>query len=237
MGSRRDRIRKTRAFSKGGEDKGLTPEDVTGWLIGGNADTKNNVTDQIIPQDDGSFQYRDFRLTQTGLIIPSDITPEDYANIGRILLRLEGGIQWMIGDWLAFGEERKWGETYQAVAEEFGYEIDTLYTYAWLSRKIGHAIRRYELSFSHHRLVANMKPDEQAYWLNQAIEEEWSVKQLRGAISQQVTLQIDQAHSPLTDRKNKRVFNKVWQALERGEDVKTAWIDHLQRWLDELKQR
>lgn len=236
MGNRRDRIRKTRAFSKGGEDKGLTPEDVTGWLIGGNDNTTDTVSDQIVAQDDGSFQYRNFRLTQTGLIIPSDITPEDYADIGRILLRLEGGIQWMIGDWLAFGDEKKWGETYQAVAEEFGYEIDTLYTYAWLSRKIRQELRRYELSFSHHRLVANMEPGEQSNWLNQAIEEGWSVKQLREAISQQTTPQINRPQSPLANRKNKQVFNKVWHALERGENIEAEWIEHLQSWLDELKR-
>lgn len=145
--------------------------------------------ERMLVNDDGSFQYGRFWLSKTGLTIPEDITADEWGQMGLVLLHLQGSLQWLLGDWLAFGETRQWGETYRQVAEEFGKEVETLWTYTFVARSVNYSIRIEELSFSHHRLVAGLKtpdgsPDveTQTYWLTQAKQNRWTLSQMREAM-------------------------------------------------------
>lgn len=133
----------------------------------------------LLPRDDGTMQLGGFVLTPVGLIVPDQPSPDDWMTLGHILKRIEGSLQWLIGDWCVAGE-RIYGVTYEQIAAEFGYEKQTLWTYAWVARQVKRSIRIDQLSFSHHRLVAALEAEaDQRAWLEKAAAEGWSLVKLR----------------------------------------------------------
>jgi hypothetical protein len=139
----------------------------------------------LMMDEQGNIPAKKFTLAPTGLQIVEDATEEDYERVGRTLLNMQGALQWWIGDWIVYGDAFKWGETYKRLAVEFGYEIDTLYRYAALCRKIQFGIRNPELDPAHHRLVAYMDEELQTQWLAYAAAHELKVEELRQAIRSQ----------------------------------------------------
>lgn len=137
----------------------------------------------IAPVDGtGDVEFNGWVLTETGLVPPETINQTDYENIGRVLLRLDSSMQWLIGDWVNAGDNFKWGETYQRLANEFGYEVRTLVDFAYVSRNVKMSVRYRQLSFGHHKIVASMEDDTQRHWLQQASDNTWSIVRLRSEI-------------------------------------------------------
>ncbi len=102
------------------------------------------------------------------------------------VVRLERGAQWWVGDLLAFGEERAaYGEMYTAAKKATGRSVPTLKSYAWVSRKIAPSVRRADLPWRSHRLVAPLPEEEQRRWLKLADDGGWTSeeldRELRGA--------------------------------------------------------
>lgn len=132
---------------------------------------------------DGMIQIGHFKLTGTGLKTDSDdIDKSEWEQIGGILRRLEGSLQWLIGDWFVYGSHR-WGDMYESVAESMGYNPKTLRDYAYVARNVELSIRIDILSFAHHQLVAGKSDEEQIYWLTRARDEKLTVAKLRKAIN------------------------------------------------------
>lgn len=136
----------------------------------------------IVPTPDGDMQFGRLRLTSIGLGVPEDVSEQELEDVGRVLLRMEGAIQWLLGDWINVLDDRKWGDTYKALAEQFGREPVTLYDYASVARHVNFSLRNETLSFNHHRAVTSMDEETQWVWLSAAAEYGWSVKTLRQGI-------------------------------------------------------
>lgn len=134
----------------------------------------------LVKREDGAMTFKRFVMWQTGMEIPADVTKEELLEVGEIIKGLESSIQWVIGD-LMNAIEFKWGEGYQPVAEALGYEVKTVYEWAYVCRKVSIRMEK-PLSFGHHQLVAKLPADAQVYWLQQAAEEEWSISQMRKAM-------------------------------------------------------
>ena len=81
---------------------------------------------------------------------------------------MESGINFFIGDWLAFGE-RKWGEL-KETAERLGLKYDKVAQAKWVAGKV--CTRVQTLSWAHHRYVAALDENGQRYWLEKAMAEE-----------------------------------------------------------------
>jgi hypothetical protein len=109
---------------------------------------------------DGTLSVHDFQLTPKGLIAPAGISPDAWVDMGRLLAKLEGSLQWLIGDWIVYGESIQWGDI-PALAKELGFSDQTLHDYAYVARKIDFSIRIEKLSFAHHRLVAALPREQQ----------------------------------------------------------------------------
>lgn len=110
-------------------------------------------------------------MTSVGLNMPPDLSQDEWTHIGTELMRLEGSLNWMIGDWLAFGENAGYGEAKQ-IALELGKHSGTLWNWAWVARELPETSYRYEvLSHTHHVVVVSMtSPDKYHDWLAQAAE-------------------------------------------------------------------
>lgn len=143
---------------------------------------KRKQASAITPRANGVKELHGWQMTPVGLIPPDDFDEENYSAFGRDLMRLDTSMQWMLGDYINIGDQRQWGETYSALAEEFNYKESTLRQYAYVARKVNLSIRIDKLQFSHHQVVASMTPDEQSEWLQFAAENDLKVAALRKEI-------------------------------------------------------
>jgi len=94
--------------------------------------------------------------------------------------KYEKASNWWLGDALIIGEER--------FGEDFAQVVDPKYTEThkekmWVSRKVPPERRREGLSWSIHREVAALQPDDQEIWLGMAEANDWTVKDLKEAVA------------------------------------------------------
>jgi len=68
---------------------------------------------------------------------------------------------------------------YDDVAEEAGIEKKTLQNYKSISNSVEPSRRREELTFGHHSEVAKLEPEKQKFFLQKAVDENLSVRELR----------------------------------------------------------
>lgn len=150
---------------------------------------------------DGSYQdglyvstenklSKSFVLTPVGLVVEGSPSITEWLHFGEAIRRYTEAIQWCIGDWLNYGE-RAYGDMYTQALEATDYEYGTLANFAWTAKHIEFSLRSENLTFSHHKEVAPLMPDEQEYWLKLAEkgdgEKRWSVATLRAAIRDSIT--------------------------------------------------
>ena len=121
-----------------------------------------------------------FELTPTSLTIKGEISIEDWLDYGRYKLEyVEGALQWWIGDYLNEGE-RQHGEKFSQAIDES--QARSWKVYKWVSSKVQKVTRVTLLSWAHHREVASLKPAEQSRWLQKAIDNHWSKRDLYDAV-------------------------------------------------------
>lgn len=94
------------------------------------------------------------------LVLRENLTKDEWLEVGSRLGRGAQGIQWFIGDWINYGVDRGYvpRDKYDVAVELTGMSKDWLYQCAWVSRSIAPEDRRAELSFTHHRQVASLRP-------------------------------------------------------------------------------
>lgn len=117
----------------------------------------------------------------TGLHLPDDLSFDAWVRVGRELKTVEQSLMWWIGDWLRFGETR-YGETYLAAAASTGYSVQTLMDAKWVAERYEISDRSENLSWSHHRVVASLPPEDRRNALLKAEAEGWSRRDLTGHV-------------------------------------------------------
>ncbi len=125
-----------------------------------------------------------FRLSQTGLAPAKASQPpqyDDWEQLGGYLRWMDGSMQWLIGDWITYGEAHFHEKASQAI-DATQWKEATVKQCAWVATKIPAARREPDLSWSHHREVADLAPTDQARWLKHAKRDSLSVERLRHAI-------------------------------------------------------
>jgi len=132
---------------------------------------------------DGSIQLGAYILTPTGLQISRFPTYTEWEQLGDVLRKLDGALQWLIGDWLVQGQQHF--EIDRArLAALVDRDLHTFENYAWVARSIPHSLRRELLSFGHHMLAAGLDTElEKEEWLAAAVENKWSISQMRAAMA------------------------------------------------------
>jgi hypothetical protein len=115
---------------------------------------------------------------RTGLYLPSALTYEDWAQVGKQICLLSDSSAWWLGDWLVYGQDR-YGDRYQRAVAATALDYQTLRNYAWVARQFPVSRRRDSLSFQHHAEVAALSEEEQEIWLDRAILSGWSRNELR----------------------------------------------------------
>jgi hypothetical protein len=149
------------------------------------------VTDLVRRSEDAFPLPSGVVSTETAMNFSSatHLSYEEWETLGERLGRLHSGIQFWLGDWFYFGEGcYRDGEKYEQALEATGRSVGGLYNLKWVAEKVRPEVRRADLSWSHHREVAKLPPEEQAAWLARAVEGRWSVDLLRSTIRAETDL-------------------------------------------------
>jgi hypothetical protein len=117
----------------------------------------------------------------TSLQIANNLPFEEWQQLGVTLQGMGKSLAWWIGDWLNYGE-RTYGEKYAQAVEETGIDKGRLANYVWVASRVETSLRNENLSWSHHRMVADLEPNEQREWLQRAQDEGLGASELRAAI-------------------------------------------------------
>jgi hypothetical protein len=112
-------------------------------------------------------------LSETGLNLPGTITREEYESLGSVLGRIQESMRWAIGDYILRGEEL-FGEDAFQLSESLGISVESRQQYVRVAQAIEPVRRRGELTWSHHRAVYAMEPEDQDRWLDEAVENGWT---------------------------------------------------------------
>lgn len=137
------------------------------------------MTDKLIRLDGQTLSLGAFTLTKTGLDIKGKPSFEEWERCGALLRRMEGAVNWWVGDWINFGETA-YGEKYAQALEATGMEYGTLRNVAYVAANVSR--RRDSLPWSHHAEVAALPPEEQETWLEKASTESLTRADLRHRI-------------------------------------------------------
>ena len=174
--------------------KGTNPFD----RKGGGIPTLSSLTNAMLTGDDsanqelahfgmsdgGAITIGNFQISKTGLQIADGVAVEEWQAFGQHIRTMETSIQWIIGDWLAYGE-RVYGKTYQEVAELTGYTYGVLQNLVWVAKQFGFSYRYEKLSHTHHQMAISLcegNVENALPWLERASSEGWSVKKMADEI-------------------------------------------------------
>lgn len=113
------------------------------------------------------------RLSATSVNFLSRPTLEEWGNVMEFVERADNAVQWWVGDLINAGENMFGEEASQWFSDA------TWRRWAWVCEKVQPALRRADLSFTHHEVIARLEPREQKHWLAQAAQHGWSVSELR----------------------------------------------------------
>jgi hypothetical protein len=198
----------------------------------------------IVSMQKGIIEIRGCKMTPTGLTIPDNASTEDLHFVATVISELEGALQWMIGDIVAFSEQLGYGDITE-MALWFDKAPQTLMNWGSVCRFFGGTSRhreilhrrRAKLTFSHHAEVSGRENAEEL--LDKAEEGNWSVARLRKEISKDL-LQEDEATSTgFADRETRNRMNRVWRAVSGGDlnNLKQDDIRLLRDWLNQLESQ
>lgn len=124
---------------------------------------------------------RYFKATPLGLVVLSDTPYTIWEAYGEGMQRIHGSMPFILGDWLNYGE-RVYGETYMQAVKYTDLRVQTLTNYKWVASRVPISLRKENLTWTHHSLVASLPLEEQALWLDTASKEDWPTAELRSRI-------------------------------------------------------
>jgi len=124
---------------------------------------------------------RGVEITETGLTINAPLSYAEWESLGFRLQRAHRSILWILGDWLVWGQDH-FNEEFSQAIEARGYSVQTLLNAQWVASRVAPRSRRRELSWSHHLEIASLPVSDQDKFLQEAVDQDWGVRELRDAV-------------------------------------------------------
>tara|TARA_R100000808_G_scaffold24861_1_gene58836 strand:- start:3323 stop:3928 length:606 start_codon:yes stop_codon:yes gene_type:complete len=162
-------------------------------------------------------------------------TLEQWAEDGKRYIRSYADLPWKLGSWLDYGESRFGQDCYGALPDAPHYALESLRNFVWVHQRVPGHVRREELSWSHHRVVAKLDMAEQTMWLNRCVDESWTVREFTDAVNpkqlkgrDEETEEVETAETeeqppgPTFEERRENVFNyslgrigQIWRAEDQ----------------------
>src|SRR6266568_3461331 len=139
---------------------------------------EDGMINDLVVQTNMETAQSSFAFERCGLTLIGELTFEDCLSCAKSIDSVESSKHWWIGDLLNC-VEAKYGDKYKEFTEQLGFEYQTLADDKWIAGSIEFSLRKENLSFGHHRIVASYTPQEQAILLQKAEELGLSIAQLR----------------------------------------------------------
>lgn len=121
---------------------------------------------------------------------PADMDFESYQRIGRTFQTIQKSLNWWLGDYLNFGEQ-KFGETYTQAVEATGRAVESLMKYKAVAERVPKEIRQETLGWVHHFYVAYIDADQRGDMLRMAANCGLSSRELKDAAKLPYNLRAD----------------------------------------------
>ena len=121
-------------------------------------------------------------LSPTALTLPDTHPPSREAILGLLATcgTISEASNWWRGDCYLYAERHYGLDWLSQVLESADFE--RLKPCIWCSERVLPEHRREGLSWSHHRAIAALDVDGQVYWLDQAEEHGWTVRELKAQV-------------------------------------------------------
>jgi len=117
------------------------------------------------------------KLTLQALVLTEEISFDRFEALCRYVGTIHDSSNWWIGDLLVYGE-RMYGEEVHQAIEATGKSPDMIMRCVVTATRIPPGRRHANLSWSHHREVAYLEPDDQDKWLEEAEGNGWTRRQM-----------------------------------------------------------
>lgn len=127
-----------------------------------------------------AFEDGEAVIRPDGLTVHGAPSQDEWAALGPKLGKLRSGVQWAVGDWLVYGEERMFDENaYETAIEATGLKRGTLMNLKSVAKTFPKPARAHEVPWSHYALVAGFDDEQRGELLKRAQDEGLSWDQLR----------------------------------------------------------
>lgn len=182
--------------------------------------THSELTRALISEAELTARYG-VTVTATGLalVFSRKLTIPELELLGPTIWQSKEERVWWLGD-LWCHDEFHYGERKaMAIAKGIPYAFGTLIKYGYVARHVAPLLRSKVLKWSHHYEVAQLEPDKQKYWLDLAVREKLSVRELRLKIAEDdhdramASIHSDDEHRLW---KNERSLRTYLQRLENA---------------------
>jgi hypothetical protein len=135
----------------------------------------------LVRLDDGT------RITQVGALFDKlPDTVEEWIGLVEFADHVSTGARWLLADLLAYGQER-WPEEYAQALNPLRFTQGYVSNLVWVARHVPWSVRRADLSFSHHQVVAPLPAEQQTMWLEMAADTGMTRDDLRSALQAALT--------------------------------------------------
>lgn len=142
---------------------------------------RSGVSDPSAAPDATSPAEKQGRISAVCWNAPEQLEYRAWVLEGRRIGLMCRGSPWWIGDWLLYGNAR-WGEMYAAAAKITGYDPKSLRNMRYVASRFQVSLRKDNLTWSHHAVLASLDPGRQRYWLERACHDRLSVEDLRAEL-------------------------------------------------------
>lgn len=119
-------------------------------------------------------------FSKTGLVIDRELNQDEWSKLYEAIGSIKSAFQWIIGDWMLYGFEHEWVNSYEDMAAFTGLKDVTVRNYTYVCRNVPASLRSDKLSFGHFQLIAPL--EDKPIWIQRAVDEKLSISQLRQAI-------------------------------------------------------
>lgn len=189
------------------------------------------VTRPVATDTDGVTWVGNIGMSPTGLILPEEITQQEWYDFFDVIRNIKRSWQFIIGDWFAYGAD-KFKFTYEQIATWTGYKPTTVEAFASTCRNVPR-FTRVNLSFAHHRAVSRLPAEKQLSALQEALDLQLSSRQLQARISGEkprlnAGKKTKKKALPVVDQK---VFNRIKKS---DEETRREYAAKLRKMADEL---
>lgn len=121
-------------------------------------------------------------LSRTALTLPEGVSEDEVEGIARMFGAVKHTSSFVLGDLFLYAQAHYGDDFMVHVQEATGLAHQSCENMLSICRRVRPTVRREELAFHTHAVVAPLLPDEQQHWLGMAVMEGWSRQQLRDEI-------------------------------------------------------